>query len=124
MIRNMLATLIITAIAIAVTAAILGGVHVDGGIGTYLWLAVIFGLVNAFLGPILRLISLPLTLLTFGLFALVVNGALVAIAAWISSDIAVDNFGWAILAGLIMSIVMAILRMVLGTDDDRARGYA
>src|SRR6478735_10478153 len=113
----MLVTLIITAIAIAVTAAI------DGGIGTYLWLAVIFGLVNAILGPILRLISLPLTLLTFGLFALVVNGALVAVAAWISSDIAVDNFGWAILAGLIMSIVMAILRMVLGSDDDRARGY-
>ena len=123
MIRYVIATLIITAIAIAVTAAILGGVHVDGGIGTYLWLAVIFGLVNAFLGPILRLLSLPLTLLTFGLFALVVNGALVAVAAWISGDIAVDNFGWAILAGLIMSIVMAILRMVLGMDDDRARGY-
>ena len=42
-----------------------------------------------------------------------------AISAWISGDIVVDNFGWAILAGLIMSIVMAILRMVLGTDDDR-----
>ena len=116
---RMLATVIITAIAIAVTAAILGGVHVDGGIGTYLWLAVIFGVVNAVLGPILRLISLPLTILTLGLFALVVNGALVAITAWISSKIAVDNFWWAILAGLVMSIVMAILRGIFGDDRNR-----
>lgn len=121
MIRSMLATLIVTAIAIAVTTAILGGVHVEGGIGTYLWLAVIFGVVNAILGPILRIISLPLTILTLGLFALVVNGVLFAITAWISSKIAVDNFWWAILAGLIMSIVMAILRMILG--DNRRNEY-
>jgi putative membrane protein len=120
-IRSILATLIITAIAIAVTAAILGGVHVDGGMGTYLWLAVVFGLVNAILGPILRIISLPLTILTLGLFALVVNGVLIAITAWLSSDIAVDSFGWAILAGLIMSIVVAVLRAILGTDDRDAR---
>ena len=123
MIRYLLVTLIITAIAIAVTAAILGGVDVDGGIGTYLWLAILFGLVNCTIGLVLKIITLPLTLITFGLFALVVNGVLMAITAWLSDKISIDNFGWAILAGLIMSIVMAILRMVL-RPDDRARGYA
>ena len=123
MIRYLLVTLIITAIAIAVTAAILGGVDVDGGIGTYLWLAILFGLVNCTIGLVLKIITLPLTLITFGLFALVVNGVLMAITAWLSDKISIDNFGWAILAGLIMSIVMAILRFVL-RPDDRARGYA
>src|SRR4029077_11449474 len=104
-------------------AAILGGVDVDGGIATYLWLAILFGLVNCTIGLVLKIITLPLTLITFGLFALVVNGVLMAITAWLSDKISIDNFGWAILAGLIMSIVMAILRMVL-RPDDRARSYA
>ena len=124
MIRNMLVTLIITAIAIAVTAAILGGVRVDGGIGTYPWLAVIFGLVNAILGPILRLISLPLTLADLRPVrprrqrrARRHRGGSPATSRWTTSA----GRSW---PGLIMSIVMAILRMVLGSDDDRARGYA
>src|SRR4029077_1725006 len=93
-IRYLLVTLIITAIAIAVTAAILGGVDVDGGIGTYLWLAILFGLVNCTIGLVLKIITLPLTLITFGLFALVVNGVLMAITAWLSDKISIDNFGW------------------------------
>jgi len=68
-------------------------------------LALAWGLVNAFLGPIARLISLPITVLTFGLFALVVNGALFGITAWLVDALSVDNFVWAILGALMVPVV-------------------
>ena len=60
---------------------LLPDVTVDGGFFTYLWIALLFAVVNAILGPILHLLALPITAITLGLFALVVNAALVGITA-------------------------------------------
>jgi putative membrane protein len=72
--------------------------------GTYLWIALLFALVNAVVGPILRLLSLPFVLLTLGLFLLVVNAALLGITAAITDRLQVNGFGAAILGGLLLAI--------------------
>src|SRR3954447_13867695 len=82
--------------------------NVDGPLGeygTYLWIGLIFGVVNAIVGPVLRLLSLPFVVLTLGLFLLVVNAALLALTAAISDRLEVDGFGTAVIGGLILAIV-------------------
>lgn len=75
-----------------------------GEYGTYLWIGLIFGVVNAIVGPILRVLSLPFVLLTLGLFLLVVNAALLALTAGLSDRLTIDGFGTAVLGGLILAI--------------------
>lgn len=96
-------------VAVFAAAAVVPGVHVHGGVLTYLWVALLFGLVNALLGPILRLLTLPFTLITLGLFALVVNGILVAVTAGLSSKFDVGGFFSALLAALVISLVSTVL---------------
>jgi putative membrane protein len=84
---------------------LLPGIHVDGGFGAFLLIALVWGLVNGLLGPIARLLSLPVTLMTFGLFAFVVNGILFGVTAWIADSLSVDSFGWAVLGALVLSLV-------------------
>jgi putative membrane protein len=76
-----------------------------GEYGTYLWIGLLFGLVNAIAGPVLRLLSLPFVVLTLGLFLLVVNAALLGLTAAISDRLTVDGFGTALIGGLILAIV-------------------
>lgn len=76
-----------------------------GEYGTYLWIGLIFGVVNAIVGPILRLLSLPFVVLTLGLFLLVINAALLGLTAAISDRLAVDGFGTALIGGLILALV-------------------
>jgi putative membrane protein len=75
-----------------------------GEYGTYLWIGLIFGIVNAIVGPLLRLLSLPFVLLTLGLFLLVINAALLAITAGITDRLTVDGLGTAIIGGLILAV--------------------
>ena len=101
-----------TVVALAVAAALIPSVDIDGGVGTLLWVALLFGLVNGLIGPLLRLISLPLTLVTFGLFGLVINGALLAITAGLSDALDVGGFLATIVAAVIISVVTAVLGFV------------
>ena len=76
-----------------------------GEYGTYLWIGLIFGVVNAIVGPVLRLLSLPFVVLTLGLFLLVINAALLGLTAAISDRLTVDGFGTALIGGLILALV-------------------
>src|SRR6478752_5525128 len=109
MLRRLLVSWVVSAIAVGLTAGLLPGIEVDGGIGSLLLIALVWGFVNGILGPFARLISLPLTLLSFGLFAFVVNGALFALTAWVVDALNVDNFGWAILGALVLTVVNFVL---------------
>jgi putative membrane protein len=75
-----------------------------GEFGTYLWIALLFGVVNAIVGPILRLLSLPFVLLTLGLFLLVVNAALLGLTAALTDRMTIDGFGTALVAGFILAV--------------------
>jgi putative membrane protein len=96
--------LLVLAAAIWLTTALLPNVNVDGGFFTYLWIAFLFAIVNAILGPILHLLALPITAITLGLFALVVNAGLVGITAALSSDFSIDGFFTAVLAAILISV--------------------
>ena len=109
MIKRLAIRWAVLTVAVFVAAAVVPGVHVHGGVLTYLWVALLFGLVNAVLGPFLRLLALPFTLLTLGLFALVVNAVLVAVTAGLSSKLDVDGFFSAFLAALVISLMSTVL---------------
>jgi putative membrane protein len=112
MVKWLLAQLLVIAAAFAVAAWLIPDFDVVGGFFAYVWVALIFGVVNAVLGTILRLLTLPLTVLTLGLFSLVVNGIVIAAVAGVSDHLEVGGFGWTILAALVISIVAAVLGVV------------
>jgi putative membrane protein len=75
-----------------------------GEVGTFLWIALIFAVINAVVGPILRLLSLPFVVLTLGLFLLVINAALLGLTALLTDRLDVDGFLAAVLGGLLLAI--------------------
>ncbi len=95
---------VISALAILVTAYVLPGATVEG-IMPALVLAVVLGAINAFLKPILLVLTLPINILTLGLFTLVINAALVMLAAMIVPGFAIASFWWALLFAVVLSIV-------------------
>ncbi|MDF2968558.1 MAG: putative rane protein [Nocardioidaceae bacterium] len=113
LVRLMLLTWFVAAVSLGITAWILDDVTIEGGTLGLLWVAAIFGLVNAIAGPVLQLLSLPLTLLTFGLFALVVNGILLAITAGLTDYLDVGGFAWTVVAAVLISAITAALQLVL-----------
>ena len=112
----------ISAVALFVAAWLVPGISVDGGGWiVYAVMAVILGLVNALVRPLLKLLTCPLILLTLGLFVLVING----LTLWLSSIIAVrwfhvpfhvNGFWPAFLGGLVVSVVTVVLSALLGED--------
>jgi len=124
----MLASLLIRwallAAAFAITASLLSGMDVSGGFWGYVWVSALFGIVNAFVGTIVRIITLPLTLLTLGLFLIVVNALMLELTDAISDHLTIDEFWWtAIWAAIILSLTTvvldAVLGWLLGRGDDR-----
>jgi putative membrane protein len=124
--RAFLFYLVIVAVAFAITSWLLDGMDVSGGFFAYLWIALIFGVVNATLGTILRILTLPLTLITLGLFSIIVNAILLNITDRITDHLTIDHFWWtAIWGALILSIVTVILQAIIGTfirEPDSPRG--
>src|SRR5690242_1354676 len=97
------------ALAIWVATLLISGIHVYGGVVTYLWIAVLFGLVNTILGGILRLFTLPLVLLTLGLFSLIISTAMLGLTAALSSKLDIDGFWSAFWAAAVVAVVSAVV---------------
>ncbi|MFB2598934.1 phage holin family protein [Herbiconiux sp. P17] len=124
--RRFLVSLVANAIALWLTTLIVGGVKVDAfgtddgvlsTVLTYLFVALIFGLVNGIIGTVIRVVAFPLYILTLGLISLVVNALLLLLSGWISSlfgfGLIVENFWWAILGALVLAILAAIIGAIL-----------
>lgn len=120
--RDFLLRLIVHMAALGVTAAILPGISIgDNSVWTLLLVALIFGLINAIFKPFLIIMSCPLIILTLGMFTLVINGLLLLLTDAIAgSYFNVDGFWWAVLGGLVVSIVSGIAEGLLGlhTGDE------
>lgn len=120
--------ILINAAALWVAALVLGGSFgIEGDWFTWAVVAVIFGLVNALIRPIVAFFSLPITCLTLGLFTLVINALMVLLTAWLSGIFGINmvvgdgfwNSLWtALLAGVVISIVSFVLSWFL-PDDKR-----
>lgn len=128
---GVLVKIVVNGLAVWLAAAILPGIHIgeqgdtSRTIATVLIVGAIFGVVNAVVKPLLTLLSLPVIVITLGLFLLIVNAAMLQLTSWIagSFDLSfhVDNFFWdAVIGALIITIVASILNAVI-PDRDRAR---
>ncbi len=121
MLKRFLLIWLTLAVAIGLTAWLLPGVEINGGFGSLLLISAAFGLVNAVIGSIMRLLTMPLTIMTLGLFALVVNALMLLITDWILDRLDVDGFLTALLATLLISLFSTVLNLiVLGRDDKKA----
>jgi putative membrane protein len=114
MLRYLLVRLIAVAVALVVTSWISPGLDITGGPIALLGVAALFGIVTALLGPLLRLLTLPLNVLTLGLFTFVVNAILLAVVAGLSSHLQLDGIVSTFVAALVLAIVSSIVDFVLG----------
>ena len=108
--------LLINAAALWVAAQLVDGIDLEGSIGGILLVALVFGLVNAFLRPVLRLLSLPVMIVTLGLFALVINALLLWLTGALLEQLNVDGFVPALLGSIVISIVSAVLGWFVPDD--------
>ncbi len=99
--------IIISAIAVLLVASVLKGIHVDGFTDAII-VAAVLAVLNALLKPILVLLTIPVTVVTFGLFLLVINAVIVLLADWLVPAIHVDGFWWAMLFSILLSIVNSV----------------
>ncbi len=104
----------LTAGAIAFWAAtsLLDGITINGGAWTYIWVALLFGLINGLIGSLVKLLTLPAILLSLGFFAFVVNAAMLMLTARWSERLDVVDFKSALFASLIISIVTAVINRI------------
>src|SRR5688572_19389169 len=113
--KLILRLLVIAAIAF-ILAQVLPGVDVDG-YGTAIWFAVVLGLLNVFLRPLLILLTLPLTIFTLGLFLFVINTIIVLLASEWVNGFEIDSFIW----GLLFSLLLTLITSLLFREEDRQR---
>ena len=117
--RNFLIRLVVNALALSAAAWLLDGMVLEGGFMDVMLVALIFGLLNALLKPILLFFSLPFLIVTLGLFAFVVNAVVLLITARLTDALSVSGFGTALLGSLVVSVVTILLG---GALKDAAEG--
>ncbi len=110
---RVLVTWSVMATAVWAATVLVPGIIVDGGVLTYLWVSLLFGLVNALIGPLLRLFIPELTWPRLGLVALVVNGVLLEVTSWLTVNLDIDGLLSSILGALVISVAIALCEFVL-----------
>ena len=101
--------LLLSALAVFILENILPGVSVDS-FGTAIWVAFALSLLNLFVKPLLILFTLPVTILTLGLFLLVINALIIQMASGIIDGFSVSSFWWALIFSLLLSVLQSILQ--------------
>jgi len=118
---KLLIRLIINAAALWVAAKVIPGIHLGEGPDTAvttLLVALIFGLINALIKPVVKLVTCPAYVLTLGLFTFIVNAFMLQLTAWVSSGaLTIDRFLDALLGGLVISIESKLLSIFMVEED-------
>ena len=109
---NFIIRLLITGLIAYLLSKILTGVHIDT-IGTAIIFALVLALLNAIVKPILVMLTLPVTVITIGLFLFVINAIIILLADKIMDGIKIDGFWWALLFSIILSLFSSALQKVL-----------
>jgi len=108
--------IIITALAVVIASYILPGVNVDGGL-TAILVAVVLSLLNAFIKPLLIILTIPITVVTLGLFLLVINALMILAVAEIVHGFHVGGFWYALLFSIVLTIVVSLLNALVRSED-------
>jgi len=103
---------LVSSLSLIVVAYLLPGIRLEG-IGAALIAPIVIGLVNATVGFVLKILTLPLTLLTLGLFWLVINALMLQLAAYLVPGFFIAGFWWAFIGAILLSIVSMILRSLI-----------
>lgn len=130
--RGLVLRFLINAVAIAViTSGILPGIRIVGENTTtaLLVVALVFGVINALVKPIVQLLTCPFIVFTLGLFVFIINGLMLYLTAALSESLVsvargqlyIEHFGWAVLGALIISIISVILESILDVDAKRTK---
>lgn len=104
---NLILNILVSAVAVLVTGRLLTGVKIDG-FGTAIAVAIVLGVVNAVLGPILVFLTLPINILTLGLFTFVIIGGLVMLTASIVPGFKVASFWWALGFAFVLAFINSV----------------
>ncbi|WP_313600527.1 phage holin family protein [Epilithonimonas vandammei] len=112
---NFIIRLLITAISAFLLSKILSGVHFDS-FGSTIIFAILLGILNIFVKPILSILSLPITIITLGLFSFVINALMILLTDYFMSSMAVDGFLWALLFSILLSIVTSVFSIIFEKD--------
>lgn len=122
---NFIIKLVLSAIAVVITAYVLPGVHIDSFFVAVM-LAAVLSLLNVSVKPLLVFLTIPATIFSLGLFLLVINAFIIQIAAWIVPGFEVSGFWWALLFSLLLSFVNGIfdrLTVKAETREDKVKIY-
>ncbi len=112
---RLIVDILISAAAIGLTALVLPGVHVQPfSWTTLLLLGVVIGVIDGFIRPVVSILSLPITILTLGIFQLVINALMLYLASFVIPAFKIDSFLWALLGGIVLGIIHAILEGIFG----------
>lgn len=112
---KLLVRIIITSVLVLLIAHFMKGVHVAGFV-TALLVAVVLGLLNIFIKPIFVLLTLPFTIVTLGLFLLVINAIIILLCTNIVGGFSVDTFWTALLFSIVLSLSQSVLFAIVGKD--------
>ena len=93
-----------------IATLVVPGITVNGGVGTYLWVALLFGLINSIFGSIIKVLTFPVSIVTFGLFLFVVNAAMLSLTARWSEKLDITGFWSALFASLIISVITTLFK--------------
>ena len=110
---------VLSALALWIVAHVVSGFHVSGPIAALI-AALVIGFVNATLGVFLKIVTFPLTLVTLGIFWLIINAAMIELASAIVRGFRVDTFSAAFWGAIVLSLVNMLLRWVVGTGSQHS----
>ena len=113
--RGLVFRLLITALGLWAAATIVPGVTING-VGSLIVAALLLGIVNAFIRPVILILTLPLTLVTLGLFIFVVNGISLALVAWVMPGFTLSGLGAAILGSIVVSVTSWFASTFVGSS--------
>jgi putative membrane protein len=117
---NILLRIIISAVVAFGLSYVLAGVHIDSFVTAFI-LAIVLGLLNIFVKPLLIILTLPITIFTLGLFLFVINALIILLAAKFIAGFRVDGFWWALLFSLLLSVLTSFLyKTSVNRNDSRS----
>ncbi|OJX31021.1 MAG: hypothetical protein BGO86_01125 [Chryseobacterium sp. 36-9] len=113
---NFIIRLLITAISAFLLSKILTGVHFNT-FGSTIIFAIVLGILNVFVKPILSILSLPITIITLGLFSFVINALMILLTDYFMDSMQVDGFLWALLFSILLSLVTSAFSTIFESND-------
>lgn len=113
---NLIIRLFVTAIVAYLLTKILPGVHFEGFSAAIIF-AIVLGVLNLIVKPVLSLLGLPLTIITLGLFALVINAVIILMADYFIDSMVVDGFWWALIFSVLLSIFTSLANSLFSDGD-------